>query len=150
MKRTGHLTCAAQYSTSCASSAVTQRPVTLDRNRNAGARSRTPRTTSRQRSSIGSIIQEWEACEVSSLRCHTPFSLSTRSASPIASSLPESTDSSSALSAATLRPPPAPASRPASDSACSSPSATLSIAPPGSSCIRRPRAATSRSPSARV
>jgi hypothetical protein len=122
-----------------ACAAVTGAPVRLDRNGRTGGAGRAAVTAAAKSARIGSIIAEWNACEVRSRRAvifrpaSSPANRSTRSVGPATTQVPgpltAAIDSSSG-----------------SNSPIRSVGAdTASIVPAGTDCMSRPRAATRRS-----
>jgi len=124
-----------------ACSGVIHVPDRLDTNGISGGLRGTARTSPAKVSATGSIMAEWKACEVRSSRHTAPASSSRARSRSTASAGPETVHASGAFTAASDSSPPSSGSTPAS------PSGTASIAPPGSRCISRPRAATSPSAS---
>jgi hypothetical protein len=136
--RTVSRTWRAQYEGSVACAAVMGAPVVDEMNGKDGARSLTRATRSPKAPRMGSIIDEWKACEVRSLRQATPSLASRASSASMRSPGPEATQSAGALTAAMSSPSPRRAR------SWSSGSRTLSIDPAGSDWMSAPRAATSR------
>jgi hypothetical protein len=99
----------------------------------------TDSATCRSSSTIGSISDEWNACETSNHDRFTPSSSDASSASS-ASRSPDSTTDRGPLTAAS--------DTPSGSATSSSAACTASIAPPaGSALISRPRLSTSRAAS---
>ncbi len=135
--RTASRTCRTQWPGEQASSAVSGRPVSAETTGTTGALRSRPATTVRNRSSIGSISGEWNACDTRRRRVRPPSAASSAAASSTASSAPDSTSERGPLTAARLR------RSPSSGRTRSSSASTATIAPPsGSASIRSPRAAT--------
>ena len=138
--RTARRRCVAQYSGLAALSASIHLPVTFDTYCSEGAASSMPASSSMNSWMIGSIIGEWNACDVCSRRnsARPAHCASKRS---IASTGPDTTVSLGALAAAIAR---SPSSIGVTSAAAS---VTAVIAPTGSCCIKRPRTATTLSAS---
>ena len=121
-----------------ACSAVMGLPVTLEMKARRGACRGTLATTCSSCASRGSVMAECEATAMCSRRAVMSRERSTSSAASMAASGPDSTHRRSPLTA--------PRSQPKSSRDCSSASArgTEVMAPCGSDCSRRPRAATMR------
>ena len=92
-------------------------------------------------STTGSIIAEWNACEVTSLRAATPDAISSCSSRDTASAGPDATHRPGAFSAAIATSSGNLGVRSAADRR------TDSMLPAGSACMRRPRSRTSASAS---
>ncbi|BCN02240.1 hypothetical protein RPSA_47760 (plasmid) [Ralstonia solanacearum] len=120
-----------------------QAPVRLDTKGITGARRVSRATLSAKAGRIGSVMGEWNACEVARRRCEMPWASSRRSSAATAVVSPATTQRWRPLTAARASVPSSCARRLASSSA------TLSIAPAGRLCIRRPRSATSTRASSR-
>ena len=121
-----------------ASASVIQSPVRLETNGVCGARRGTCVTISAKRSTIGSIIGEWNACEVASFFAAIPRLSSSSATEETDSWSPEITVSLGALKPAieTVGPRTEPMSLAVAR--------TASMAPDGSSCMSRARRATKR------
>ncbi len=130
---------------SVACSAVIQVPVTVETKGSCGAESRTPRTRSAKAGTAGSIIGEWNACDVWSGRQITFSSSSRFWTRATASAGPATTHRPGAFSEAIAR---LGSSR--NRRAASPAMLTESIAPGGSAPMRRPRSATSLAASSRA
>ncbi len=130
-KRTASRTCRTQYS---AVNSVMGSPVSVDTIGICGAANDSVSTTRAKSSSIGSINGEWNACETLNRLVR-----SKRSAiASTSASTPEITTERGPLTAAI----PTPDVNKGTISASEAATATIAP-PPGSSCINRPRAATS-------
>src|SRR5262249_2737371 len=90
-KRTGLTSWLAQYAGSVAAVGVIHSPVTLDRNLSWGGSSLIPSMTARNSASAGSIIGEWNACEVASRLLPMPSWSSWRANSVTSSAGPDTT-----------------------------------------------------------
>jgi len=139
--RTVCLRCRVQYSGDLASLPVIQVPVTFEMNGMVGAFRVTLPTSAAKAPSAGSIIAEWNACEVSIRRTIAPRADIRVSNTVTAASVPATTQSAGPFTAARDN------SVPRSGISSASGIPTAAIAPAGNACISRPRAATRRSAS---
>ncbi len=119
-----------------ASASDSQRAVTVDRIGIRGGDSRTWASRAAIGSITGSIIAEWNACEVTRRRAVMSAAVSSASRRAMSSVGPDATHSPGAFSAAITTPP---GSRGARSAAASR---TDSMLPAGSACMRRPRSTT--------
>jgi hypothetical protein len=113
-------------------------------NGRVGAESVTACTAARNSGSTGSIIDEWNACDVFSSFVVTPSFARRCCKAAIAADGPETTVDEAVLTAAIE------SCLPSDGSRSPAPSGTDSIEPGAADCIRRPRAATSASASGSV
>ena len=144
-KRTVARTCSTQYPGSLTRPS-TRSPVTLPRMGRTGLHRSRVAQTDANAGSIASIIGEWNAWDTASRVHPRPRSRSVSARARTISSGPERTVCRGAFTAATAT---SDGRGARSSRTSSSDAATATIAPPGSSCISRPRAATSRAPSSR-
>ena len=142
-KRTGCSRWRAQYSGEVAVSASSHSPVAVDTSGSVGAERWIASISASSGGTTGSIIFEWNACEVCSMRQATPSTSNCAFSRSISSAGPEATLDPGAFSAASDNP----GVRRASSS--SLPIRTVSIPPAGWACISAPRSATRRSASDR-
>src|SRR5262245_65664118 len=103
-KRTGWRRCCVQYSTEVASASEIQVPVTFEMNGIDGALRVTLATAAPNASSAGSIIAEWNACDVSSLRTSAPRADIRVSNADTSASATATTQSAGQFTAASERP----------------------------------------------
>ena len=136
--RTGSRACRTQYpgSVTCPGAGA---PVSAETSGTPGSWYRTDAVTRPNASSMGSISGEWNAWLTRSGRTRAPAAASAAAAPATAAASPETTTDAGPFTTATTAP-----GQPASTSRTwSSAASTAVIAPPGgSSCISRPRAAT--------
>ena len=127
-----------------ASASVSHRVVTVDRMGIFGGARRICATRSAIGSMTGSIIAEWNACDVTSSRVVMSAAVSAASSCSISGVGPDATHRPGAFSAAITTP----AGKRGASSAAGS--RTDSMLPAGSACIRRPRSTTSPRASGKV